>query len=121
VKSTIASLAVMPRIQMSFRRLRIVLTDNAWDELASILQYSAQAWGEEQRSVYQSLIDDTLRILAASPGIGQARDVLSPGLRSQPAGTHVIYYWTTGTSLIVAHILHGRQDAGRADWTSLGE
>jgi plasmid stabilization system protein ParE len=45
------------------------------------------------------------------------RDELSPGLRCHPAGSHIIYYWVVEEALIVAHILHSRQDVERETWT----
>lgn len=102
---------------MSARRLRIVLARNAWDELGDTLQYSGETWGGAQRDAYENLIRDTFDILALRPDIGRSRDELADGLRSHPVGSHVIYYWATGTSLLIAHILHSRRDPGRENWS----
>lgn len=106
---------------MSARNLRIVITRNARRELGDILLHSGRAWGRKQRSSYKSLIRRTLTTLASSPDIGQRRDDLSPGLRSHPLGSHVVYYWVVDGSLVVSHILHYRQDPELDDWTYVDE
>jgi len=102
---------------MSVPRLRIVLALNAWDELGNPLQYWEETWGADHRGTYESLIRDTLVILAQTPGIGRLRNELADGLRSHPIGSHILYYWTTDTTLFVAHILHNRRDPGRENWS----
>lgn len=50
--------------------------------------------------------------------MGRARDEISPGLRSFPAGSHVIYYRVSDTELIVTRIVHGSRDV--EDGSTLG-
>lgn len=80
---------------MSARRLNIVLSRHAWDELSDILQYSAEQWGAEQRSAYESLVRDALDTLTRTPHIRRSRPELSLDLRSHPVGSHIVYYWVT--------------------------
>lgn len=101
---------------MSARRIRTVFTSDARQELSDILLYSGQQWGRSQRSAYKRLIQETIRTLSVSPSIGRNRDELSPGLQSHPVGSHVIYYWSTDFTLIVAHILHSRRDTKGKLW-----
>jgi len=70
----------------------------------------------EQRATYESLIRGALDILSRTPHIGRPRHELSRDLHSHPAGSHIVYYWVTNSSIIVAHILHNRRDPGRENW-----
>ena len=101
---------------MSARRRRLLLTSDARQELSDILLYSEQQWGKPQRTAYKKLLQESMRTLAQSPFIGRPRDELSAGLRSHPAGSHIIYYWTTDTTLVVAHIFHTRHDTAAKRW-----
>ena len=66
--------------------------------------------GVNASATYKAVIDRALRELTEFPNLGRARDEISPGLRSFPAGSHVIYYRVTETELIVTRIVHGSRD-----------
>jgi toxin ParE1/3/4 len=53
-------------------------------------------------------------LLAQYPYLGRARDKdLRPGLRSFPAGDHLIVYRIAEEDVVlILHILHGRRDMG---------
>ena len=92
----------------SSRRLRP--TPEAEADLASLLQYSAETWGEQRMASYAALLLSVLRDLAEFPGLGRQRDELRPGLRSYPAGQHIVFYRVSGDELIVRRIIHSRRD-----------
>ena len=60
----------------SSRKVR--LSPNAEDDLADILQFTAERWGEEQASTYKSALFRTLRRLADFPSLGLARMIFDP-------------------------------------------
>jgi plasmid stabilization system protein ParE len=64
----------------SSRRLRF--TPEADADFESLLQYTAQTWGEQQMRRYAEAIFDTLDRIAIFPGMGRRRDELAPGLMS---------------------------------------
>jgi len=96
---------------MSARNVRLVLTPLTRQDLRDILQYTAQTWGRERRDAYQALVLGRLRELTAYPNLGRARDEVFPGCRSLRVEQHVAYYRTTDAEIIVARLLHARQDA----------
>ena len=51
-----------------------------------------------------------LKLLAKSPGIGQPRDQLSPGLRSFPIGDYLIFYKKIADGIVIVRILSGYRD-----------
>jgi toxin ParE1/3/4 len=95
---------------MSAHRLQLILAPNARADFSDLLLYTRRQWGQRQRATYKAVIDRALRELTEFPNLGRARDEISPGLRSFPAGRHVIYYRVTGTELIVTRIVHGSRD-----------
>ncbi|HEY7032074.1 MAG TPA: type II toxin-antitoxin system RelE/ParE family toxin [Thermomicrobiales bacterium] len=95
---------------MSARRRRLVLAPDARRDLSEILVYTEQQWGKQQRIKCQAMIDQALRHLAMYPNLGRGRDEISPGLRSYPVGSHVVYYRVSEHELIVNRIVHGRRD-----------
>jgi toxin ParE1/3/4 len=95
---------------MSAHRRRLSFAPDARADLSDILVYTEQQWGKRQRAAYKALIDDALRKLTPYPGIGRSRDDISPGLRSHPVGSHVIYYRASDRELTVNRIVHSRRD-----------
>lgn len=106
---------------MSNPERRVHLTAAAWNDLKDILQVSSEHWGENQRLEYRTKIRDVLERLAYSPQIGKVRDDLGTGLRSHPTGSHIIYYRTKESQLVVVRIMHQRRDPGREDWSHLDD
>jgi toxin ParE1/3/4 len=105
---------------MSAHRRRIVLTDQAKADLRDILNFTARRWGKAQRSAYRQLIRNTITTLQSSPSLGRSRDHLSVGLRSYPAGSHLLYFLVADDVLVVVRILHSRQDPSRNDLSPHG-
>jgi len=101
---------------MSFPERRIHFLDAAREQLSEILLYTEREWGEEQRDLYFGRLMETLDLLASRPEIGRRRDDLSQGLRSYPTGSHTIYYWHRGDTIMIARILHRRQNPAQEAW-----
>jgi toxin ParE1/3/4 len=55
-------------------------------------------------------IEEKLRSLARSPGIGRRREELLPGLQSFPVGNYVVFYRAIEDGIDVIRILHGSRD-----------
>ncbi len=59
---------------------------------------------------FHDLLHSKFVALAKQPLIGRARDDLSPGLRSFPVGSYVVYYCDTPSFVEVVRVLHGALD-----------
>lgn len=59
---------------------------------------------------FLDLLDEKMRLLADTPGIGRSRAELSPGLRGLPAGNYVIFYRQVSTGIEIVRVLHGSRD-----------
>src|SRR5260370_16319910 len=81
-------------------------TVKARSDLADILLYTTDTWGEEQAERYLSLLSDGFDLLAQKPGIGHGCDPLAPGLRRFERGKHVIFYKPGRGSIVISRILH---------------
>jgi len=90
---------------------RLDVTEDAEDDLRSILEYTLATWGERQRDVYAARIDLALDELIQHPYWGRPRDDLSPGLRSRLVEKHVVYYRVDDDVVTITRILHEKMDA----------
>jgi toxin ParE1/3/4 len=89
--------------------LAIVLTPAAQADLVDIWAYIA-ADSSSQADRLLALIDSKFQSLSRQPGLGKDRDELSPGLRSFPVGSYVIFYIQDSGSLLIVRVLHGARD-----------
>lgn len=82
-------------------------------QLDDIADYTVDVWGFEQMARYMGKLDDTIDLLRRGPHIGRSRPDLKRGLRSFPAGEHVILYRIQGDTLRIMAIMHGSMDLKR--------
>jgi toxin ParE1/3/4 len=92
---------------MSFR-----LSSLAEADLDDIRAFTLERWGRDQWQAYYRDLALAFERLAENPAVGRRRDVLRPGLRSLPCGSHVIFYRLLPGGVVgIARILHYRQSA----------
>ena len=77
-------------------------------DLAEIFDYTVATWGEQQAEKYIEELAACFQLLADSPGLGRACDLISPGIRRFEQGKHVIFYKPERDGIIVSRILHQR-------------
>ncbi len=99
---------------MSSPELPVALTRAARRDLRDIEAYTLRRWDTRQWASYEEALARALAALGDNPGLGRARDDLRPGYRAHVVEQHLILYRVTATAVVVARILHGRQDARRA-------
>jgi len=95
---------------MSSRERRIILSPQALDDLTDILQYTLATWGEEQMQAYQTVLDNSLKLILENPLAGFRRPAVSEQHRFVVSGQHLIAYRFTGRDVEVSRILHGRME-----------
>ncbi len=93
--------------------MRLLLSPAAQDDLADILLYTLQAWGEEQQDTYATLLDGGLLRISDNPEIGRSRPELYSDCRSYRIREHIVYYAVRGQDIHVSRVLHVRMDAKR--------
>ncbi len=90
--------------------LSVILSPQAEEDFADILQYTLEMWGEVQANAYQSVIDKALLTIQQHPQIGHEYPELSAAHRIFPAGRHLIIYRVGDAAVLVSRILHERMD-----------
>lgn len=93
-------------------RRRVSLSSAAQDDLRSILQYTQEKQGSEQRHSVRARFAHLLRDLAAFPNLGRSRDDILLGLRSLPVKGYIIFYSMEGDRVKIVRILHEKLDLG---------
>jgi plasmid stabilization system protein ParE len=71
---------------------RLVLTEIAKSDLASIRRYSTRVWGAEQASNYVDRLRDTMQGLVRGTVISRAREDLGPGVLMATSGRHRVFF-----------------------------
>jgi toxin ParE1/3/4 len=89
---------------------RIVRSSESKADVQEIACYIAQDNLDAALRFFNS-VDEKLKLLAAFPGAGTARDELALGLRSFPVGSYLILYeQIKGDGIKVVRILHGARN-----------
>jgi toxin ParE1/3/4 len=89
---------------------RIVLSEQASRDIADILQYTLETWGERQMDVYAARLEKGFRLLGARPLLGKPRRDLYPGCRCYRIEQHLVLYEVDEEEIRVARFLHKRMD-----------
>jgi toxin ParE1/3/4 len=92
---------------------RLVLTEIAQADLASIRRFSTRSWGRDQTSTYIDALRDTMKGLVRGTVVTRARDDLRPGILMATSGRHSIFFEADGSRILVVRVLHDRMDYGR--------
>lgn len=90
--------------------LPLILSPQAEDDLADILQYTLETWGEAQVYVYREVLDNALLTIQQHPHIGSNRPEISPVHKILPAGEHLIIYRLSEIAVNVSRILYRGMD-----------
>ncbi|MGH9140613.1 MAG: type II toxin-antitoxin system RelE/ParE family toxin, partial [Vicinamibacterales bacterium] len=80
---------------------RLVLTEIARADLASIRRFSTRSWGPDQTSRYFDALRDTMKGLVRGTVATRARDDLRPGILMATSGRHSIFFEADGSRILV--------------------
>jgi toxin ParE1/3/4 len=93
--------------------IRVELSRAADADLAEILGYGAEAFGEKAAETYVAGFEATFALIAAHPFAGAIHDEVRPPIRSLPHGSHRIFYDVLEDRAVVQRILHKAMDVQR--------
>jgi toxin ParE1/3/4 len=88
----------------------LILSPQAEEDFADILQYTLETWGETQMLAYRGVLDNALKTVLQYPDIGYKRPELSVNHRLYLAGQHIIIYRINKQAVLVSRILHQRMN-----------
>lgn len=89
--------------RQAYRMTRLAVAD-----LDHALAWSAAEYGEIQGLHYSRILDRRIDTIVAYPEVGRRRSDLFPGLRSFPAGKHILLY-VVRERVLIMRIAHQRQ------------
>ncbi len=98
---------------MSPPNVPVILSPQAEEDFADILQYTIETWGEAQFYAYRTILNKALLTVQQHPQIGHSSPELSAAHLIFPAGRHIIIYRANDTAVYVSRILHEHMDIGR--------
>jgi toxin ParE1/3/4 len=98
---------------MSPPELCLILSPQAEQDLADILQYTLETWGEAQLVAYRAVLEKAIQAIVDNPQIAPLRPDISPAHRTLLAGSHVVVYRLTDSAILVSRFLHARMDVRR--------
>lgn len=92
---------------------RLVLTEIARADLASIRRYSTRTWGRDQTAKYMDGLRDTMKGLLRGTVVTRARDDLGPDIQMATGGRHSIFFEANESRILVVRVLHDSMDYRR--------
>ena len=96
---------------MSKIKFSLVLSLQAEQDLADILRYTMDRWGEKQQEKYQESLDRAIRSIEKSPDIGRYKSLYAMYFLN--VERHVIAYKVIEKEIFIVRVLHQRMDAKR--------
>ena len=90
---------------------KVVLRQEAIDDLNNIWDYTFEKWSEKQANKYYATIKMTCNGIGDSPDIGKEYERISRNLLGLKSGKHIIFYQQVSSDRIeIIRILHERMD-----------
>ncbi len=89
---------------------RYKFTENAEQDLESIIDYTNEQWGTLQARTYLDRLETQGQLLADNPDIGVKRENISEGLLSFPYESHILYYFKQVHGITITRVLHRQMD-----------
>lgn len=93
--------------------MKLVISEMAKEDLASIEEYTRDNWGKLQADVYLSQIENRFLSLLESPYLGTSRPDVSDGYRCLPEGKHLIFYRVDDDVVNIIGVPHVSMDLER--------
>jgi toxin ParE1/3/4 len=91
----------------------VELSEAADADLAEILSYGTEAFGEVQAERYVAGFEDAFDLISRHPLAGPVHDAVRPPIRSLPHGSHRIFYDLFEGRAVVQRVLHKAVDVPR--------
>lgn len=87
------------------------LTSEAAEDLINIYVEGVRLFGTVQAEKYQDALEERFDLLAFNPRMARERTQLTPPVRINPFGAHIIVYRVEDDdAVLVIRIRHGRED-----------
>jgi toxin ParE1/3/4 len=91
----------------------LIFSPRAARDIDEIYDFTAEAWGVVQAESYIATLRQRCEALARGEVAGRDASQIRLGYRRLTAGSHAIFYRTTGDAIEIIRILHARMNFGR--------
>ena len=95
---------------MSNKKSHFELSLPAELDLEDVFSYTEEEFGSNQAVKYLLELEDVFVGLAQSPELGRERNEIKEGLRSFPAGSHIVFYRILSEHIRIVRVMHGSRD-----------
>lgn len=86
------------------------LSEEAYNDLIDIQNYTYAQYGENQWKAYGCDLDDGMAHIVAHPFLGHQRSDVPKGYLTCKVREHVMIYRIEGETIYLVRVLHGRMD-----------
>jgi toxin ParE1/3/4 len=93
--------------------IRVEISEAADADLAEILGYGSQTFGQDRAEAYVAGFQTTFDLIERHPYAGAVHDEVRPPIRSLPHGSHRVFYDVFESQVVVQRILHKAVDLQR--------
>ena len=90
--------------------MKYQLTEEADRDVEEILTYSVNNFGVTQTQHYFEALKKCIELLADNPNMGHSAEDILPEYLRFPHESHIIFYKSLSSSILVVRILHERMD-----------
>ena len=90
--------------------MKYQLTEEADRDVEEILTYSVKNFGVTQTQHYFEALKKCIELLADNPNMGYSAEDILPEYLRFPHESHIIFYKSLSSSILVVRILHERMD-----------
>lgn len=87
------------------------LSTRAVADLARIADYTIEQFGIEQARRYRNELETCFATIAGNALLGRSVEALAPNLRRFEHESHVIFYKSLGSGVLIVRVLHESMDA----------
>lgn len=90
---------------------KVILRQEAIDDLNNIWFYTFEKWSEQQADKYYSTLEFACKQIGVNPGLGKEYDGVHNNLLGLRTGKHIIFYQVISEKEIeIIRVLHERMD-----------
>ena len=86
------------------------ISQDAYDDLTDIQQYTLETYGEHQLLKYELLFNESLMLISLNPRIGHTRPDIPNEYLAWPVGEHIFIYRIEEAIIYLIRVLHSRMD-----------
>lgn len=90
--------------------LKLILRQEAIDDLNGIWAYTSQVWSEQQADKYYQNMRAAFKEIADGSVIKRKYDTIADGLLGYKTGKHIILYHIIDNEVEIVRVLHERMD-----------